>query len=315
MQKPSRDTTGPSGSGLRPQGSVDIRQDGYVLEDVDIQGNVEIHADNVTIRNFRINTTHWFGIDIKGGAKNTLIEDGEITGPKASGIRGSNYTARRLHVHNMGADAFKAVENVLIEQCLIEDLGYISKSHADGVQVSSGGNIMIQWNCFDLPHNEPGFKNSHAVIIQTDFGPVDDVFVADNWINGGGFSVQSRLKKHGTPTNVSIVRNIFGRQFLYGPWKVDGDVRIGDNKWEDTGKIILGQTTGGGTASEPTSAPEPVPEPNSETSPEPYLVPEQPLASEPVTNPITAPENFQTVTFARDANGNLGANIRIEVQY
>ena len=80
IEKPGPDNTGPyDESLLEVSSSVTIRDDGTLLENVDISGRIRIEANNVTIRNFRIDGggTH-YGIQIASGYSGIHIEDGEI---------------------------------------------------------------------------------------------------------------------------------------------------------------------------------------------------------------------------------------------
>ncbi|MDB4278392.1 hypothetical protein N9917_02180, partial [Deltaproteobacteria bacterium] len=68
-KRPWAHNTGPSDrSALTPSGSLKVTTDGAVLEDLDISGLVRIQANNVTLRNFRINATGTsYGISIESG--------------------------------------------------------------------------------------------------------------------------------------------------------------------------------------------------------------------------------------------------------
>jgi hypothetical protein len=235
--KPNASNTGTSGS-LTASSGFTITTDNAVIEDLDISGTVKVQANNVTIRNCRISTGGYYGIQCTFGYTGLLIEDCEIEGMQSAGIYGSNFTARRVHIHNSGADAIKPGSNFVIESCYLTDLGYITTSHADGVQMVSGGDGVIRWNNFDMPHDEPGYKNSQCIIIQTNNGLIDDVVIHENWINGGGYSVQIRDKGngYGAPTNIEITDNQFGRDYQFGIMITDGSPTISGNVWEDNGQ-------------------------------------------------------------------------------
>lgn len=247
--KPDDTTTGPNNiyvknkASLQPSGWITVTEPGTVIENVDITGGVNVKADNVTIRNFKLKGTSYFGIRADFGAKNLVIEDGEITDAQSAGVYGSNFTARRLNIHNMGNDAYKPFRNVVIEAGYAHHLGYISDSHADGVQMVVGGKVVARGNNFDMNvYTQPGFHNSQVFIIQPQNGPIDDVLIEKNWINGGGTSIQLRDKGNGPPTNVRILNNYFGRDYRFGPWIVQGSTNVRMcNVWEDTGELLSGQ--------------------------------------------------------------------------
>jgi len=235
--KPSPFNTGPSGN-LTASGGMTITTDGAVIENLDISRTVSIKANNVTIRNCRIAvTTDFYGIQCTFGYTGLLIEDCEITGMQSSGVYGSNFTIRRSYIHNSGADAFKPTENFVIESCYITDLGYIDMAHADGIQMIVGSNGLVRWNTFDMKPEEDNFRNSICIFVSTANGPIDNVVIDGNWINGGGWSIQIRDKGrgYGVPTNVAITNNKFGRDHLFGIFVADGSITTHGNVWEDTG--------------------------------------------------------------------------------
>lgn len=242
--RPGPSNTGPTSSSLIPSGGITITEDNTVLDGYSFTGTVRVQANNVTIRNFKISCSGCFyGIQATYGATNLLIEDGEIEGVQSAGIFGGNLTARRLEIYNMGNDAFKPTGNAIIESNWIHHLGYIESSHADGIQMIGGSGLEVRHNFFDMPKGTEGYNNSICIIIQT-HNPIDDVLIERNWFNGGGYSVQIRDKNrgHGPPTNARLLNNLFGRDFLFGPWATDGGPQIAGNRWEDTGELIEGQT-------------------------------------------------------------------------
>lgn len=239
--KPNHSTTGPQtpSSQLTPSGSITVTVPGTVIEGLYVTGSISVQADNVTIRDSIIKSDSYFGIRADFGATNLLVENVEITDALAAGITGSNYTLRRSRIHEMGADAIKVYSNVLIEHNYIRHLGTDPGSHADGIQMTTGSNVVIQNNTIDMPYDLPGYENSQCMIIQTDQGPIDDVLINGNWLNGGGFCVQINDKNFGPPSNVRLIRNKFGRDHQYGPMTFFNTVPVRfSNEWEDTGEPV-----------------------------------------------------------------------------
>ncbi len=236
ITKPNASNTGYTGS-LTNSSGMTITTNGAVIQNLNITGTVHVKANNVTIRNCKIQHGGTYGIQCTYGYTGLVIEDTEITGQQSAAVYGSNFVARRLHIHDMGADAFKPGTNFTIESSYIHHLGFISGSHSDGVQMVSGGDGIIRWNNFDMPHDEPGYTNSQVILVQTNNGPIDDVLIDANWINGGSVSVQIRDKGtgHGAPTNVVITDNQFGRDYQYNIRALDGTVVWTGNVWEDDG--------------------------------------------------------------------------------
>ena len=236
---------GPSNTGitqpLTPSDSILVKVDGDIIENLDIDGCIKIQANNVTVRNVRIDCSSFYGINIASGNTGTLIEDVEIFGMTSSGVLGSNFVLRRANIHDSGADATKPGSNVVIENSWFHRLGTIPTSHSDGVQMVSGSNVTMRENNFDMPYDLPGYTNSQCMIIQTNNGPIDDILIEGNWLNGGGYCVQINDKGngHGGPTNVRIVNNKFGRDCQFGILRFNNSTAtLSGNIWQDSGEPI-----------------------------------------------------------------------------
>ncbi|MCB4798252.1 right-handed parallel beta-helix repeat-containing protein [Neotamlana laminarinivorans] len=245
QEKPTAENTGYTGTLTNYTGSTTIQTDNTVIENKLISGTIRIYANNVTIRNCKITTGGFYGIDIKEG-ENILIEDCEIEGMQSAAILGRNFTARRCNIWNSGADGIKPYSNFLIESCYFHHLGYVEDAHADGIQLVREGGGIITGNNFDMGPAS-GYKNSQCIIIQSNDAAVDDIVIDGNWINGGGYSVQIRERNYGPPTNISITNNLFGRDAQFGTHIIDGDNSVTNNvfncnRYEDTNELVEGTT-------------------------------------------------------------------------
>ena len=159
----------------------------------------------------------------------------------SAAIYGSNFTARRLNIRNSGADGIKPISNFVIENNWIHQLGYISTSHADGIQMVNGGNGIIRNNNFDMIPGG-GYKNSNALMIQTNVGAINNLLIEGNWFNGGTnylIQINDKGTGFGYPTNVRVINNWWGRDYVYGLARFSGgSPETGGNRWEDTGELI-----------------------------------------------------------------------------
>jgi hypothetical protein len=203
-----------------------ISRSGTVLENVDISGSVTFSSgvNNVTIRNFRITSSGYWGIDAGDQCTGCLFEDGEINGlnQMGDGFRGSYYTTRRLYIHNMGGDSYKANGNNVIEGCYITKIGQGSGAHGDGVQMMGSGNIRIIHNNFELNSG-----SLTACVFPGGGGYIAGVYVLYNRLNGGAWTVYCNK-------DMQCICNQFGHAGVYGTGLGD----CGVNKWnvfEDTG--------------------------------------------------------------------------------
>src|SRR5262249_40388696 len=139
----------PAGTVLTPSGSIRVEQDGAVVEDLDIDGEVVILADNVTLRRVRIRSGDYYPIRyFDNDNVGLVIEDSEIDGTSddaTASISFANYTARRVNIHG-AADGLKADSNVLIEDSWIHDLRNGPDQHNDGVQSTGGAGVTLRNN-------------------------------------------------------------------------------------------------------------------------------------------------------------------------
>lgn len=236
-EKPGPDNTGPTTpNSLTSMGSTNIKTDGAVLEGFNMTGVITVSADNVTIRNFKISATGTYAINISSGTTGTVIEDGEISNMSSAAILGSNFTAKRLNIHDSDNDGIKPYNNAVIESNWIHGLGRAEGSHADVVQMVSGGDVIMRGNFCDIPTSEPDpYKGNACAIIQTNNAPIDNVVIEYNWVNGGNYSffIKDKGNGYGAPTNVSVSYNRFGREYRYGLYSTDGVVTKVGNVWDD----------------------------------------------------------------------------------
>ncbi|MDP6938105.1 MAG: LamG domain-containing protein [Planctomycetota bacterium] len=243
--KPGPNNTGPSDESLLvPSGGMNITVDGTLIENVDISGSVKINANNVTIRNFRIDGGggSLYGIQLMPGTSGTLIEDGEIIEISSAGIYGGGFTARRLNIHESGHDAIKSRSNSLVESCWLHHVGLTPGAHADGNQTRVGSNITFRGNFFDMPIDiGGGYKSNSNSINQAELGDVTNLVMDGNWFNGGNYTVYFAAKgKYGDykVTNCQLINNRFGRDYRFNTLRVVGEVTnllVDGNVWDDTG--------------------------------------------------------------------------------
>lgn len=230
-------TVGPTRPDLLENvGPMTVTKAGTVLANVHVNGTLTIAADNVTVRNFIASSVTQ--ATKNGGVHDTVLEDGTIDGGGSTtngsnGVEWSNYTARHLDI-TKSFDGMKAQGNVTIENCWIHDLNAQPSSdsaggytHNDGIQSSAGSHITIKDNRIE----RPGYNS--AVFIDADEGNIDGVQVVGNYLDGGGYTlyvVQSRsAPQHGSPTNVVVDGNVFGKNHGFGPVTLAPGVIFRDN--------------------------------------------------------------------------------------
>jgi len=251
IARPSADNTGPHSPGLlTPQSPGEITVDGTVIENADMTGTIHVKADNVTIRNFRINGG-LFGIKVEDGHTGIVFEDGEIYNSSAEGILGVGYAARRLHIHDTGKNGIKpqgsTPGSTLIESCFIDNLGTNADAHANGIRSEySAATLTVRYNNIYMPYpgtpDYPGAPYKSNSTFHFDGNQVGGNSVDSNWLVGGNYTIFC-VQDSGS---VAFTNNIFGR---YNAGWVEGKeaqrIRTGtcggawtNNRWEDTGELV-----------------------------------------------------------------------------
>ena len=216
VAKPGPHNTGPSAPALLvPSGSIFADEDGMVIENVDVTGVIVVEADNVTIRNFRVNAMGASYAVAASWNSGTVIEDGEIINAGSAGVIGKQLEARRLHIHHCQKDGMKIHNDSLVEGCWVELVGMAAGAHADGNQTRSGRNIIFRGNNIDMPVGIPGHVSNAAFMIQDEVGPIENFVIDGNWLNGGNHTIFLAHEQFGGPQNIVITNNRFGRDFLY----------------------------------------------------------------------------------------------------
>jgi len=201
----------------RHDGDLTITTDGTVLDRLDIHGFVIVRAKNVTISNSIVRGGHAAGfatgLITDYGYQGLLVTDTTIEPEFPSvwfdGIKGSGYTARRVHVIG-GVDSMKVQgDNVTIEDSLLENTTYYASdpqqnggpTHNDNVQIQNGQNVRITGNTIRGAQN-------FAVLGAASKGNLNLV-VKDNWLDGGHCTVKLQIL-NGWAETATVTGNKFG---------------------------------------------------------------------------------------------------------
>ena len=157
---PDATNTGvPTGVALTPYyGNLVINTPGAVIEGLDIQGNVIITADNVTLKNCKVTSSAFSVVGINSGVTGVVIQDCEINGLGATsnsrGIGGQG-TFLRNNIYNVENGINIEGSNTLIQDNYIHDLNVSSLAYGyDGIQIIGGiSNITIRHNTIINSHS------------------------------------------------------------------------------------------------------------------------------------------------------------------
>lgn len=233
---PDETNTGvPAGTVLTDSGSITVSQNGAIIENLNITGNITIRANSVTIRKVRITSGDYYPIDHNNGNTGLVIEDTEIFGLShnvTAGISFGNFTARRVYIHG-SADGIKADSNAIIEDSYITDLAYNAQvdTHNDGIQTTGGSNVTIRHNTCKLSVT-PGANA--CIQVGTEWGGNSNWLVTNNLFDGGGWTINAG---NGNGPNMVFTNNRFTRNAGYGPGGVPGATWTG-NYFDDDGTAV-----------------------------------------------------------------------------
>jgi hypothetical protein len=227
---PDATNTGvPAGTTLTNSGTITVTQAGAVVQNLNINGGqINIRANNVTIKKTRITTCAYYPIDYPDNYTGLVVEDTEIDSTcsqTTAAMSFGNFTARRMNVHG-SSDGFKANANSLIEDSYIHDLAVTADSHNDGVQSTGGNNVTLRHNTFDL--------KTQGVCVQ--FGSSNTGWlVTDNLMNCTGWMLNG---SNGT-SNSTFTNNRFTRlNGAYGPASLGGSGNTwSGNYYDDNGAV------------------------------------------------------------------------------
>jgi hypothetical protein len=225
-----------AGVTLRPSGSIVVDTDGAVIENREVDGQIDVKANRVTIRNCRIKGGPNWGIRIYEGTSGTRVTDTEIAPPAPSsdmdGIAAeAGFTGTRLDISGT-SDGIKATSGTRLEASWVHDLANGPQDHADAVQILGGTGITLDGNLLE------GASNA-AVMASSEYTPVSDLTLTRNWFRGGAWTLNIRGGAHGKPAGVVVNGNSFDRKAVYGPAAIEGTFTQSGNHWDDGTAVKL----------------------------------------------------------------------------
>jgi len=230
--------------------SVIVSRPGVTVSGLDIQGELVIEANNVTIDGVRV-------VDAVDAIP-VLVDYTSVTGPVTiensdlSGGSGPNcaavvgYTHMRLLYDNIHDCAHGVQPNGddVVQDSWIHTLDSAADAHHDGMQITEGSNIFIVHNFVEDQQNEVA-----CLQVGADQGPISNVVEEDNLLNGGGYSIYGGALD-GYPgyavTNIKILNNRIMRLPEPGAYFANGgsggpvtaiddpQITYQGNVWDDT---------------------------------------------------------------------------------
>jgi len=234
---PDATNTGADCSSLTPSGSITVTTNGTVISGKNVTGQIAVRASNVTIENTCVRSSTFYPIDFTSGS-NLTIRHVTVTGSgdcqRAVEPEGNGVIMDAMNVSGC-IDGVQMSSNDVLENSYIHDLLFPPGSHNDGVQQNGGSHDVVRHNTILNPHNQTSCVN-----FTTDFGPISDITITGNLLNGGNYTVYSRAGwgNGSDPTGVSVTDNHFGSADVFGLLTADGSVAWSGNVSDATGQTV-----------------------------------------------------------------------------
>jgi hypothetical protein len=211
--KPDATNTGATGALATYTGPTVLTTPGQTLQNVRVNGTLEVRADNVTISNVAAT-----GGVFVNRAKNATVS--HLTGP---GVATSSGTGLTVVYSDLGgvddgdsltitSDAGTYITSATVRGNWIHDPQPAGADHYDGIQVRGASNVVVDCNNFDLG----AYRTQYNAAIYFEYanGGYSGVSVTNNWLSGGAFSTM-----WGTANDNSTVLsgNHFGGDIHWNP--------------------------------------------------------------------------------------------------
>lgn len=238
---PDASNTGvPAGVSLRSSGSLTITTPGTVIDGLDVNGSIDVQADNVTIRNSRVSTgSARYPIRVHPGVTGVLIEHVEVSNEGGDGkgiyFNSGSGTVRYSNIHSAEDGIFITADNVTVEYNYVHTLMRNAGAHPDAIQIRGGDNVTIRGNNLQAIHPQTGVSNAAIQIGSLVGDTITNFRVTDNLMNGGRFTINGGGR--GEVDSAVYSGNQFGRDHQYGvAGNIENSVWDASNVYADNGQ-------------------------------------------------------------------------------
>lgn len=204
------------------QGNLTVTVAGTVIDRMDITGCLDVQANNVTVTNSKIGSAGNCGdYTVRSfGRAGLHITDSEIVmgGFDGKGIAFDGYTLLRVKFTG-GADCAHARNNVTIKDSYCRlgaggPTGHPSTDpHYDGFQSDGGHDLVFDHNTVINP-----YQQNAAILMSTNTAPITNVFMRNNLVQGGGWTVYCGTSSGGLVRGTLVFSgNRVAPPWVYGP--------------------------------------------------------------------------------------------------
>jgi hypothetical protein len=176
--------------------------------------------------------------------ENVEIDGSARRDPGSIAIGFEGYTLHRANVHGF-SNGPRWSQKVTITESWIHDLrARDNVEHRSGIGSNGeAAESLIARNWIEPADTGDTQGLSGALVMYGDFGPIHDVTIQGNYLNGSGsytlYAGTISGKRHPQASNVDVIGNRWGRVHQYGP--VLGYSSYGGGTWEDNRYMDNGQ--------------------------------------------------------------------------
>lgn len=222
---PTAQSTGSKGALTNQSGAVHLTMNGQKLENVKLNGWVIVEALNCEINNceitnpdggvvgcIRVDTNASPGTGLK--VTNCTINGGGIT---TNGIMGEGtFSNNKIIGCDNGINVYGP--SLITENYIVCDISDSPDPHFDGIEMNAGTNVTIKHNTILINQGQ-----TSAVMMNNEFGPLQNIKVIDNLLKGGGYTIYCDNGKSGSLVDSGTIRiaynklgtGLFGYYALY----------------------------------------------------------------------------------------------------
>lgn len=245
---PDATNTGASGALTVYAGKFVTSSDGQVVENLDIQGCLQVKNAGVIVRNVRIEGGCTYSLDTTNATGATTITDTTVfaTSGQAASAALRDVDATRLDISG-GNDIAKLWGTTTLADSYLHDATRTTTSHDDVIQIVSGGpyeishDTLLAYTGGTAGQWADGIGDPMNAVLQvgTLNGALDVITFADNLCDGGNYSINGG-DPPAFPMATPIYRdNRFGSDVRYGiKTHMPAGAEWSGNVADDTGEPV-----------------------------------------------------------------------------
>jgi hypothetical protein len=219
LKRVPQDITSGPGWTWDVRGWLQVTTDGAVVEDLAVNGPIDVTANNVTVRNNLIlSSGETWGVALRHTTNTTVTENtigtAGLTPRLLVGIkdiygdaRGTTVSANDIAGTSTGVQMGSGV----IRDNYIHDLGMVDGDHVNGITTNgSTTRLVIAHNTVLNPFNQ-----TDAIGLFQDFGVEADRLITDNLLAGGGYTIYGGdNQRFGVTHDIKIIGNRISRVYF-----------------------------------------------------------------------------------------------------